>query len=285
MATIPLDHLPTPSHPAWRSDLILRARSGAEVEEHPEHLVVRTRANPTFHWGNLIILRRAPRAGEVDRWRGAFRAAFPEAEHESYGFDVAPAPDLMADLMVEWEAGGLELAADTLLTATRMTPGEAPPGVEVRPLAGEDDWRRRLEADLLDAGDTPGGQLFLRRRWAAEKALAEDALAAGTGAWWGAFADGDLLGSLGLFDVGGGEARYQQVYTRPDARRRGVASALVRAAGARALDAPGVQRLLIVAETEGPAIGLYRRCGLSDTAPVWAAAAQPANQERNAAES
>ena len=46
--------------PGYATDLVLLAREGGVVEEHDDHLVVRTPANPTYHWGNCLILRLLP---------------------------------------------------------------------------------------------------------------------------------------------------------------------------------------------------------------------------------
>ncbi len=70
------------------------------------------------------------------------------------------------------------------------------------------------------------------------------------------------LGIVRLGDL----ARYQDVVTLESHRRRGLAGALVRAAGEWALDDPAVGQLVIVAEDGGPAIGLYQRAGFAEVA-------------------
>jgi ribosomal protein S18 acetylase RimI-like enzyme len=70
------------------------------------------------------------------------------------------------------------------------------------------------------------------------------------------------LGIVRLGDL----ARYQDVVTLATYRRRGIAGALVRAAGQWALEDPHVRQLVIVAEEGGPAIGLYQRAGFREVA-------------------
>jgi ribosomal protein S18 acetylase RimI-like enzyme len=72
-----------------------------------------------------------------------------------------------------------------------------------------------------------------------------------------------LLSSLGIVADGSGLARFQSVETRPDARRRGLASALVHKAGHLALGR-GARRLVIVADPEYHAIGIYRSLGFRE---------------------
>jgi ribosomal protein S18 acetylase RimI-like enzyme len=81
--------------------------------------------------------------------------------------------------------------------------------------------------------------------------------------WFGAFEHGMLRAALGIVSDGSGLARFQMVETHPDARRRGLASALLHRAGSAALDA-GAETLVIVADPAYHAIDLYRSAGFAD---------------------
>ena len=75
---------------------------------------------------------------------------------------------------------------------------------------------------------------------------------------------GRLVSTAGIFVTEEGVARYQSVETHPAHRRQGLAAAVVHAAGQHGLDRLGVRTLVIVADTDGEAIGLYRRLGFAD---------------------
>lgn len=70
--------------------------------------------------------------------------------------------------------------------------------------------------------------------------------------------------SLGLCSDGGELARYQTVATHPDFRGRGLASSLVFAAGQFGIDVLGAQTLVIVADPQHRAIGIYRALGFTE---------------------
>jgi ribosomal protein S18 acetylase RimI-like enzyme len=55
------------------------------------------------------------------------------------------------------------------------------------------------------------------------------------------------------------------VETHVDHRRQGLAAAVVHAAGRHAIDQLRVVRLVIAADHDGNAIGIYRRLGVTDT--------------------
>ena len=47
----------------FRTDLALLTASGSVVEDRGTHLVVRTPDNPTYYWGNFILLSEPPVPG------------------------------------------------------------------------------------------------------------------------------------------------------------------------------------------------------------------------------
>ena len=61
----------------FRTDLALLERAGSTIEDCGDHLVVRTPSNPTFYWGNFLLLDHVPAADRVDAWLDRFVAAFP----------------------------------------------------------------------------------------------------------------------------------------------------------------------------------------------------------------
>ena len=75
----------------WRTDLALLEISGSVLEDRGDHLVVRTPDNPTFWWGNFLMLagspdRRGRRAAVARGVRGGVpgRAA-PDVRHRRHG--------------------------------------------------------------------------------------------------------------------------------------------------------------------------------------------------------
>ena len=82
----------------FRTDLALLERAGSTIEDCGDHLVVRSPSNPTFYWGNFLLLDHVPAADRVDAWLERFVAALPAARHRSLGFDApqATAADLAA---------------------------------------------------------------------------------------------------------------------------------------------------------------------------------------------
>ena len=102
---------------------------------------------------------------------------------------------------------------------------------------------------------------FATRRGEAHRRNIEN----GHGQWFGAFLDGRLVASLGIFTSADGLARYQEVKTHPEARGQGLAGTLVHAAGRHALDEMGAETLVIVADPDYLAIRIYRSVGFDDT--------------------
>ena len=250
------------SAPGIVTDLALLRLQGSVVTDRGDHLVVRTAANPTFWWGNFVLVAGPPRADEVDRWLGIFQHEHPSAGHAAIAFTELPATSDEAEQA--WQQRGFDVEIDVdLATTTVPLPADEPDGIRLRPLESDDDWE---QSALVGGSDTsPDGRddrlLFERRRAAAQRSLVES----GRARWFGAFDGDQLVANLGIVRLGA-LARYQDVVTLATHRRRGLAGALVRTAGEWAMAEPTVSRLVIVAEEGGPAIGLYGRAGFAEVA-------------------
>ena len=243
----------------YRTDVALRMLEGAEVADRGDHLVVRSPDNPDYWWGNFLLLAAWPRPDTGNSWLVRFAAEFPAARHVALGVDAAAGSEVVP---AEFVAARLEARRDTVLTCAAVKP---PPhhsiGAAIQRLHPDDDadWRQSVDLsvrcyDQGDAGD------YLQRKATARRRVVR----AGRGAWFGAFRGGRLLAQLGLFDAGGGYARYQHVETDPEFRRQGLAGALLWHAGRYGRQELRASTLVIVADPAEAAILLYRACGFTD---------------------
>ncbi len=97
---------------------------------------------------------------------------------------------------------------------------------------------------------------------------------AGLGQWFGIFAELDgreaLVADCGLFrDAQGALGRFQFVSTHPDWRRRGLCSALIHAVCHHGFEVMGLESLVIVADPDDVAIGLYESLGFVRDHRLW----------------
>jgi ribosomal protein S18 acetylase RimI-like enzyme len=275
----------------FRTDLMLRRFAGASIVDRGGYVVVRTPANPTFYWGNFLLFPGPPPPGAAAGWLATFAEEIPSAGHRAIGVDGT---DGDVGDQAEIEGLGLTVEVNTVLTATalrapahRPAAGAGPPQaagaaeaagaagaaevagvagaaeVACRQLSGDADW---AQADALafacdDRSDEPGHREFLAGSQRAARALCE----ACHGTWFGAFVDGQMRSGCGIFTDGAGVARFQNVETDPGYRRRGLASQVVYQAGHHALAELGAATLVIVADPDYPAIGIYRSLGFADS--------------------
>lgn len=242
----------------YRTDLMIRVLEGSQVEDRGDYLVIRTPDNPAYWWGNFLLLA-PPKPGQAARWLAAFRSEFPAASHVAIGLDIT---ELSAVDIGEYVAQDLILERSSVLTAQELAEPPRPNRDAVyRELSGDDDWRQSAELGAVAYADEPGGDPeFMHARVAAERALTES----GHGSWFGAFVGGGLVAQLGIITDGSGVARYQNVETHPDWRRRGLAGSLVWHAGRHGLDTLGASTLVIVADPHADAIRVYRTLGFAD---------------------
>lgn len=245
---------------AWRTDLALLEASGSLVEHHEAHVVVRTPDNPTYRWGNFLLLQQAPADSRgVDRWVEAFDEVVRGSGHVAFGVDEPAGEEAALAPLAE---RGFDLDVSAVMTADALERPTTTPEAEIRPLRTDADWAQRVDlAVACEETGVPGFAEFVARKAASERRLAES----GLGDWFGAFVEGRMVAGLGIFRAGEGLARYQDVETHPAHRRRGLAGALVLAAGEHALNALGSATLVIVADPSYHAYRLYERLGFRRT--------------------
>lgn len=238
---------------------ILVLGNRAQLEPHPLGWVLRTPDEPDFWYGNQLILKGEPLA--PDEAIAAFHEAFPQAEHVTLSWD-APERSLAADLDDLAERGFVIERDDVLSLEARPAQPVPPNGFQLREVESDDDWAKvanlKVEIGVEEGYADEGYRAFIRGRcdgW-------RKAIAAGEGAWFGAFEGETLAADLGLF-TDGRIARFQSVETAAAYRRRGLCSALVvYALNWLAARAPQAQPV-IVAEADGDAGRLYRRLGFA----------------------
>lgn len=244
------------------------ARTRGQVIDRDGYLVVQTRDDPSYYFGNLLVLPAAPQVGEVAYWTRKFASELggdPAVRHVALRWDGIHGDTGATDELI---AAGFTVEVLQVMTA---------PALSTVPYVHE---LRRLEArDLVAAaeleyaiGDRHDDSFrrFLHRRAVWKQAL----LARGGATFWGAFDREALIGSLGIVQLGT-RARYQDVQTAVAYRKQGVASALLTAAAR----ASGANDFVIVAEPNSAAARVYESVGFRTVERVGSACRYPVASE------
>jgi GNAT superfamily N-acetyltransferase len=238
----------------WHTDLAVLRLTGSVIDERDDHLVVRTPANPLYHWGNFILVTDETSTGDAQRWLDVFEREFPDAAHRSIGLvgvlaDESVWTDL--DLAVEHD--------DVLATDTCPEPTPVPDGYLVKQIADAVEWEQSNGLRIAEfASDDNREAQFERNTTEARIEMSQ----AGSVAWFGAFHGDQLAAELGIVDCGSGVARYQAVVTDAGHRRRGLAGHLLGVAAEWARER-GARTWVIVADPDADAGRLYRARGFS----------------------
>ncbi|MGH8778126.1 GNAT family N-acetyltransferase [Paraburkholderia sp.] len=246
-----------PENLGLATDLLLHAEIGV-VEQSEPYIVARTPDAPEYFFGNMLVLPARPANSDVAQLEEDFArlvGAPPRILHRTFvwaeqGDDPV---DLTAFVQHGYDATVCRVLVAQPEDLRRVSTNAA---VAVRPLNSNEDWdawATMLLADMDDPSDVTSIR-YVAWQQAAYRTL----VSRGLGDEWGAFIDGELAGSLGLFFIGG-IGRFQSVLTGEPYRNRGVCKTLVSEAIART--AGRANRLVMVADESHHAGTIYETLG------------------------
>ena len=245
------------------------------VRDFGTYTEVRTPKNPTFWFGNYLLLPEPPATAEIRHWIEVFDARFsdaPEVKHKCLQW-----PDNGQDTTAqraEFERLGWVFDQASVLNATQtQAVRAAPSGVDFRRIERDSDWAQVLEQQVASReegfAEAPY-RAFKIQRLAFYKALQ----AAGHGAWFGAFKGEILVGDMGIFHRAS-ISRFQEVSTHPDHRRQGICAALVHFVSCETqVNYPG-NRMVIIADAGESAERIYKSVGYQEVEQIQSAVLRP----------
>jgi RimJ/RimL family protein N-acetyltransferase len=256
----------------WRSQLLALSHEGV-LEPQGDWWVLRSPGNPRYYWGNFLLTAEAPGPGDapvwVERAQRCITALQPESTHVALGVDQ---PVLPAEVQAAWAAQGFEAhATEALVLEPPQLVAEVPPprvAAELRVLRLPQETAIAVDMQVQcdDSGYEPAG--YRRFRQDAMDRMAR-LQALGRGHWYGAFIDGALAAGCGLVHDGDSLGRFQHVDTHPRWRRLGLCRALVHHVARHAFDTLRLPRLVMCADPEDVAIGIYESVGFRRDSRHW----------------
>ena len=246
-----------------QTDLMFSHFDG-EVQDRGDYIVVKTPNNPGYHWGNYIIFSNPPQSGDFEKWQEIYRSEFTyydSFKHMTFTWnqnnEVRPNFDPFLN-------AGFKLDRAKVLAAQKVNP---PPKlnhfIEVRVIQTSAEWEQAIQLQVATRDrcfDEKGYEVFKRRQFNTYQAMSK----AGFGNWFGAFLENHLVGDLGIFHQGG-IGRFQNVETHPNYRRQGICGTLVYKSAQIALQTLDVTTLVMEADADYHAAGIYESVGFRPT--------------------
>ena len=258
--------VPVPQALTWATHVdVLPA--DRELNRRDGCTVIRSPSNPRHWWGNLLLFDDPPRPGERLLWERRFAAEFApdrEVQHVTLAWDrtdgeLGAAEEFTDAGYTLEETVALVCAPDDLRAHPRADRSSAIRVLDPSPGADLAMWDQVAEVQAADrpADEEPrSARAFVEQRLSDMRELFRE----GRGAWYAAVVDDRIVAGCGIV-VARSRGRYQSVDTLVGYRRRGICSRLVVAAGHHAAEHFGANRLVICADPDYYALGLYESLG------------------------
>jgi len=221
---------------------------------------IRNSSVPLIRDANQVIRVTAATPDAVDGLLARADREYADCPHRQFRLDFTAAPEFEARLALEGYARD-----DTLLMLLEGELAGRPQPHDVRPVADEAAWRDYAalhELDLREYGEkVPGGieagvaeQMMRCRRTKSPPVR-----------YWLAWADGQPRAYLASWEGTGGVGQVEDLFTHPEFRHRGLATALIHHGVAEARK-EGAGPVVIVADTADTPKRMYAAMGFRPVA-------------------
>src|SRR5687767_14258279 len=93
---------------AYFTDLSILGFHG-KLTDRGEYIVAETPENPWYYWGNLLVMKEAPKTGDFARWMALFKKEFahqPLVRHVTFGWD---SPEGFEGAAIDFVKNGFQL--------------------------------------------------------------------------------------------------------------------------------------------------------------------------------
>lgn len=244
-----------------KTDLIF-ARYSGEVYDRGEYMVVKTPTRPNYFWGNFLIVPANCENANLASWRKLYDQEFDSAKQ---GFMTIALDGPCADVvhLDQFASEGFRINTSKVLTAKKVN---SPPKLNseaiVREIQTDDEWGQLIDVHYSDSWYlNPESQIpFLVEKFKDLRKMSN----AKIGKRFGAFLDGKLVADLGIYQSGK-LGRFNQVATHRSFRRLGLCGTLVFNSALYALDRMGIEELVMEADENYHAAGIYESVGFQQT--------------------
>jgi len=265
----------------WATDVDVLAPDHT-LERGDGYWVVQSPRNPTYWWGNFLLFDEAPAVGDGERWQELFAQEFgarPAVTHCTLAWDRIDGEPGAAEHELVARGYELEWTSGLIARAARLQPHPAANReAAIRALDPEADeqlWEAVIELQMEGAREEFRGSDYHLNFLRARQRELREIFASGRGSWYVALLDDAVACSLGIV-VTETRARFQAVETVERFRRRGVARRLVYEAAQDAGAKHEIDHLVIAADPNYHAIGIYEGLGFERVELVVGAMRKPA---------
>jgi ribosomal protein S18 acetylase RimI-like enzyme len=208
----------------------------------------------------LIVLKNPPRTEDVDRWRTLYEKKIAPNQVNPNRILIWDEIPIDSSTIEEYKKDNLTFSPFHVLILNSLTQPKNHNGrIAIKEIGDNDEeWHSVIEANIESFGiaETSDYKDYVDRRFLDHRSH----IRKGAGRWYGAYVNGELAGSLGIF-TGDGLCRFQEVAVRPKFLRQSIASTLVYHAASRAQEEYPDFPQIIIADPEGEAINVYRQIG------------------------
>ena len=231
------------------------------IENKKEYLVVKTPHNPGYYWGNFLFFYQAPHENAMAEWEFLFDQEFMDipVSHKAFAWDST---NHLGNYMKPFIKKKYYYEVDDVMIATVVEkPNYYNSQLTIKAINSEKELVQACQLNVACFGHGLGNTYssYVNRLMSDFHKDTE----MGRGVWIGAFLKNQLVGDMGLFNVGYQRGLICSVKTDPNHRENGVCRTLLYQAVKYGFEQMGMVEIVLVTDQNYHASTIYRSVGFN----------------------
>lgn len=196
---------------------------GCEVFDAEKARFVRARSRPNVWDSNFVSHVRADAPEETERLLARAKREYAEADKISFHCDYRTPPGFEAALALDGYARD-----DALLMLLEGEMQGQPAPADIRPVESDEDWQAYERLHLVDFAEYREKLSDKDMGWLAKEMMEARRAASPPARFWMAYAEGEPRAYMTSWEGTEGVGQVEDLFTHPEYRHRGLATALIR---------------------------------------------------------
>lgn len=232
----------------------------SQITENKSFIVCKTPERADYFWGNYLIMKSPPKKGDYKSWIQTYENEFCKIKDQGFCVILFDTIDGREAYLQDFIDNDFNVGEAKILTCTEIIkPKQVNEDLKIKAYSSDEDWNDYIDVHFTpnwDYGSDSDQKIFLKQNSDEFKSFSDTGIAQR----YGAFLNGKMIADLGVYWENG-VARFNNIATHRDHRRKGACRKLVYEVCKLLLERDDINTLVMEADEHYHAAKIYESVG------------------------